>query len=251
MSKKWLSDKDFASGDAFFRGMFGKNAKTKLLEDQRELVAYEVSETELPTPMTVKIGSAVIKDFEGDKVALVQNRMPFATVLRFEDAGYVGPDIDFRKEAMFVKAMLQAHLPRPYTGRYAKDFRYVIGGVATIAVPTADFTIIGVTNIATYASTLENNPDWPRTFHKAWPKVRSRARTLGYDARLRYLQGSSRIYNRKGMRVDPHDGSNRRGPMQYAVPIIEIGPLNSMDNKTGLRPSRHRKPSVRRKRGRS
>jgi hypothetical protein len=248
VSKKRLSNADFASGDALFRGLFGENAKTKLLRDQRELVAYEIEQTELPTPMDVKIGTLVYKDFEGDKARLAETRMPFASILRFQDPSQGDSAIDFRKEAMFVLALLRAHLPRQHTGRYAGDFRYVVGGVATISVPTVDFTIVGITNIATYASTLENNPDWPRTFHKAWPKVRSRAALLGYDARLRYLQGSSRIYQRKGMRVDPHDGSNRRGPVQYAVPIIEIGPLNSMANQTGLRPSKHRKPSVRRKR---
>jgi len=247
---KWLSDQDFASADALFRSFFGENAKARLLRDQRQLVAYEIEQTELPTPMNVKIGSTVLEDFEGDKARLAENDMPFASVLRFEDKSQGDANIDFRKEAMFVMAMLQAHLPRQHTGRYASDFRYVVGGTATISVPSEDFTLIGVTNIATYASTLENNPDWPRTFHKAWSKVRSRARLVGYDARLRYLQGSSRIYQRKGARIDPHDGSNRRGPVQYAVPIIEIGPLNSMDNKTGLRPSKHRKSGVRRKRGR-
>lgn len=237
---KYLNPVDFASGDALVRGLFGKNAKGYLLELQNKLVSWElhITSPELATPIDVFVGGYKMRDYEGPKEDLAR-RMPFATTMRLVDTAQRGADIDFRKEAELLMAELKGRFAIPAkTGHYADSFRYVIGSTAYLTIPPINFTIIGITNIANYSSTMEN-PTWHRPFNKCWVGyARRRAAKMGYEARWRYLGGSSRGYMHKGIRPDPNRKQSYPRWINYAVPVIEIGPIGSM-TRTGKWRARH------------
>jgi hypothetical protein len=245
----YLRPESFRSGDALFRALTGQNALNYLLNLQRDMVAWEIQQTEpdLPTPMDALVGGQTIKDFQGDKSELARARMPFATTLRFVAPDARGADIDFVKEARMIMIEVRGRFsirpgkrPNDPQMPYHKAFRFMVGGSAYIQPPPNEsFTIIGITNIANHASTLEN-PTWPQPFRKCFTQfVRRRAKAMGYEARFRYLGGSSEGYTHRGIRPDPNRKQSYPRWINYAVPIIEIGPLGSMGGKTGIWRARH------------
>jgi hypothetical protein len=245
---RYIRPVDFAGGNALFKSLTGKNAKQYLLDFQRDVVAYEIksteldpSEPELPTPMDAYIGGRQWKDYEGDKAQLVQARMPFASTIRFVDPSVRGEDIDFVKEIQLIMAELRGRYAIPVVkGFFGRNFYYVVGNQFSKIVPPADsFTIIGVTNLAQYSSTMEN-PTWHRPFNKCWTGyVRRRAAKMGYEARFRYLGGASWGYYHRGIRPDPNRKQSYPRWINYAVPLIEIGPIGSMRGKVGKLRARH------------
>lgn len=251
-SKAYIRADRFAGGDALVRAIWGAPAIKILEDEQRNYVAYELQETkpDLPEVMDAAVGMQRLKDFSGDKAQLVQRNMPIGSVAVFTDASARGEvvDIDLRLEAFLIRSKLFAASP-VFSGEYRRNFYFMIGQQVYLWVPkNADFTIIGITNLTDYASTLENpKPHWARPFNKVWRWVQARSKLLRYDARFRYLRGASFGYDHKGIAGDasPSSPNHNRwyGPrtIYYTTPIIEIGPLNSMGRRTGRWPSRHRR----------
>jgi len=179
-----------------------------------------------PKPVTVRVGLTHIKNFDGSIPRLLQ-KMELGEQAILTPASD-SQTIDLRKIAVDIRKAL--FLASPFrTGHYRNSFRFVVGNTVSRTVPTeGSFSIIGVTNIAAYAPTLEN-PTWHRVFNTVWRRVIKQARAEGFDARITYLGHAS------------EEQSTSRGVVRYAAPVIQIGYLNTMRGQTGRRPARHRR----------
>ena len=184
-----------------------------------------------PKPITARVGLTHIKNFDGSIPRLLRKmEIGERAILT---PGNITQDVNLLRIILAIRKAL--YLASPIrTGHYRSSFRFVVGGGMFKAVPvTDDFSIIGITNIAAYASTLEN-PTWHRPFNRVWPRVRKQARIEGFDARITYIGQAS------------EETQTSEGPFTYAIPIIQIGYLNTMRGETGRRPARHRKSRRRR-----
>ena len=177
-------------------------------------------------PITARVGLQHLKNFDGSIPRLLQ-KMELGEQAILTPASD-SQTIDLRKIAVDIRKAL--FLASPFrTGHYRSSFRFVVGNTMTRTIPTeGSFSIIGVTNFAAYAPTLEN-PTWHRPFNRVWPRVRKQALIEGFDARITYLGHAS------------EDQPTSRGVVRYAAPVIQIGYLNTMRGQTGRRPARHRR----------
>lgn len=241
---RYLTRMQFATGDALLRGIFGKPVIKMMHEAQLEWMTYEVdtTEPEMPTPMDYSVEGTTSRDYKGDKSELVKRTVPFAGRFRFTSKEGRYADVDFIKEIELIMADLRGRCAIPAkTGAYGQSFRYIVGDKSYPTVPRGlDFTVIGVTNIAPYASTQEN-PTWHQPFRKCWSGyVVARARALGYDAVFKYIGNGSIPYLHQGIRPDPNRKQSYERTIRYAVPTIQIGPFGSL-KVTGKPRARHGK----------
>jgi hypothetical protein len=273
---KILTPRDFASAQAFQSALFGhpKGAFGVLHEAQQDLlegdVAAAVRDPALVSPETFRgqKGTVIQAGIPRSQAAAFVRGMPFSTVLRLWEPGEAkGAVQDILPTAIKVMAMLKLLAPpstgrrKNHTFRYRDGFRYVIGDVPYRIVPAGlDYTLIGITNVVPYASTLEN-PTWQRPFARVWARVQRMASAENFDAKFTYLAGSSLPQFRKAYFEslgDPPGSSYPRGSVtpygvylrasdygqrrliRYTVPIIWLGPLNSMKGRTGRIAARHR-----------
>lgn len=242
---RYLSRKDFVSQDALFKATLGRPLINYLFDIQKQLMVWEthVTEPEMPEVADYYTEGKVYRDFKGDKSAIVGASVQFAGRFRFIAPEARFGDIDFLKEIFLIAQNLKIQCAIPErTGNYARSFYYLIGGTAYENLPVGkDFTVIGITNIATYASTMEN-PTWHQPFNRCWRGyVVHRAKALGYDAVFKYINGGSVPYFHKGIRPDPHSPKTTYPRwIRYAIPTIQIGPYGSL-KVTGKPRARHRK----------
>ena len=264
-----LNARDFASAQAFQRALFdGQTAFQLLLGEQREILETEVAGVmgRLPDEMDGQLGTQTLKKVPRLRIPrLIKDRMPFSTVARFyaPGEGSETSKADVLAAARSVLGMVTQILP-PSSGeaknhryRYRDGFRFLIGETAYPpgAVSTAqDFTVLGVTNVSPQAATMEN-PTWPRPFTRAWSNIQSYAKTNNLDVQFRYIRGGSLPLKREaywesrgyqlrdvtpyGVYLRSSDYGYQR-LVRYSVPVIWIGPLNSMGGRTGRIKSRHR-----------
>ena len=279
---KILTDRDFASAQAFQKALFGhpKGAFGVLEDAQQDAMVEEVqrvqrdSSIQKPESFRGQKGTQVTAKVPLSAAAAYVKDMPFATVLRLWDTSEAkGADQDILPTAIRMMALLKlmagpsSNARKNHTHRYRDGFRYVIGDVPYKFVPAGlDYTVIGITNVAPHAPTLEN-PGWPRPFTKGWQKIQRLATKENFDAKFTYLSGSSIPQFRKayfeslgdppgsafpirsttpyGVYLRASDYGHRR-LIRYTVPVIWLGPLNSMRGRTGRIQAKHR--SRRRKR---
>jgi len=271
-----LSDRDFASAQAFQNALFGdeRGAYGVLEEEQRVIMDQEIQYIEadpnlqVPEEFKGQVGTRRYASVPRGRLRALVQDMPFATVARFWEAGEAGEGVeDIRPVAEKIMRMLRtvappsrstAPLPPPksHPYRYRQSFRFVIGSTAYQTIPPeGTYTIIGITNVAPHAATMEN-PGWPQPFRKMWMEVERMSRAENFDARFSYLAGSSLPQKREaywesrgyalgqrtpfGVILGKQDYGHRR-PIRYAVPVIWVGPLNSMGGKTGRMKARHRR----------
>ena len=264
-----LNERDFASAQAFQRALFdGQTAFQLLLNEQREILETEVAGVmgRLPDEMDGQLGTQMLKKVPRLRIPrLIRDRMPFSTVARFyaPGAGSETSKADVLAAARSVLGIITQTLPPPsgevknHRYRYRDGFRFLIGETAYQpgAVSVAqDFTVLGITNVAPHAATMEN-PTWARPFTKAWPGIQRYAKANNLDVQFRYIRGGSLPLQRSaywesrgfearsvtpyGVYLQPSDYGYRR-LVRYSVPVIWIGPLNSMGGRTGRIKSRHR-----------
>lgn len=241
---RFLSARQFATGDALFKGIFGKSAIDILYDGHKKWMVWETqdSEPELPKTMDYYTEGRLDRDFSGNKSTLVDSTVRFAGRFRFVAREARFADIDFLKEIKLISNMLKsASNSFQRRGIYGKSFGYIIGGVVYKDLPPrdADFTVIGVTNVSTYASTLEN-PTWHRPFNIVWPFAKARAAAMGYDIVFKYISGGSIPYYHKGIRPDPNRKQSYPRWIKYAIPTIQIAPYGSI-KVTGKPRARHGK----------
>jgi len=279
-SSRILKEHEFRSAEAFQRALFNDdrgNPETAfqfLLREQREILSEEVETAMpgLPDKMDGQVGTQVLKDVPKARISkIIKSRMPFSTVARLFErgAGSIANKEDVLNFANRVLLMLKAASPSSRNSQYGtrdhihyrEGFRFLIGETAyapgSVSV-NMDFTVIGVTNVAPHAATMEN-PSWYRPFHRLWQRVSREATAKNLDSRFNYIRGGSlpmfreAYWENRGYKVGDttpfktymqrSDYGHRRW-IRYAVPVIWIGPLNSMGGKTGRiksRPRRHRK----------
>jgi hypothetical protein len=184
------------------------------LEKVDEQTALDEARELIPEVVDGRVGMQNVNDYRGSKRALLA-RMPWASVAVLTPVGGF-QRTDLTGELRWImQALIAAASPFGRSGRYRSSFRYVVGGAPQRGIPRGDkWTLAGVTNIAPYASALENMRE-RKIFRRVFTKVRSRARAKNYDARMFYLIGVSE--GRK-----------------YPAPYIQIGQLNSMRGKVGL-----------------
>ena len=209
--------------------------RADLRKDLKRVTARDKVYGNLPrAPLDALVGRSRLRDYKSDPVLLVAStRLGDTTVLT--PAGAL-QDIDLVAEAQWVYNTLRLASP-VRSGRYRSSFRYTVGGKLLRSPPRgATFSVIGVTNIAPYASVLEN-PTWPRPFREAWKLVLKRSKQVPFDCRLTYLVGVSE--------QRPRTGGGREKP--YASPVLEIGYYNSMRRTgTGILPARRKRNRRRR-----
>jgi hypothetical protein len=261
VNRKPLSNKDFATAKAFQRAFFdGETAYNWFQDSGREVVYEDVKSIEdgLPDTMSGVIGNKRVDNAPRLQVAkLFRLNMPVGKIAYMARPG-AAEDVNVRVQAEAIMRFLKVASPpssgeqkrnNPY--RYRECFRYVIGDQAYITLPSsADFTVVGIANVAPHASTLEN-PGWARPYNRAWPTISKQAKGR-YDVAFGYLGSSSLKMIRKGAYdhlgvgvYTPWGVFLRRsdvgqtGPRPYAVPIIWVGPLNSM-SRTGKLYAKHR-----------
>jgi len=271
-----LNERDFKSAKAFQNALFDdeRGAYGVLEKEQRVIMTQEIKEIqqigryEEPDAYDGQVNSQQLKNIPKRRIAKYASSSKLGKVFRFYDpTGGVAAVEDIRPIAERIMLMLKTITPpsrassisgltpknHPY--RYRENFRFVIGAVAYNTIPLgADYTVIGITNVAPHASTLEN-PGWPRPFMKIWRAVERMSKSENFDARFSYLSGSSfpqyrqaywedRGYNLGdrtpfGVILGKQDYGHRR-QIRYSVPVIWVGPLNSM-GRTGRMRARHRR----------
>jgi len=253
-----LSERDFASAQAFQKALLDETAFQFLLRNQRQVMAVDLTENRnrLPEEMDVQLGQTVLRQVPRSLLATMTKRhMPFGsraiyTAGRLDQARQA----EVRYVAEQIMRLLEVRSPPSASGmddknhpfRYRQMFRYLVGGSATMTAPPVggDWTVIGITNVAPHAATLEN-PGWPRPFNRAWPRIRAMAAKERLDVQFRYLYGSKEQFrqdyfnetrsaawvvgkhNPWGVYLRASDYGQRRF-VRYSVPVIWIGPLNSL-----------------------
>ena len=171
MARRPLSAPDFASAQAFQRAFFGGDTAFDWFKDSgRDVVHEEVKSIEdgLPDTMSGVIGNKRVDNASRLQVAeLFRLNMPVGKIAYLARPG-AAEDVNVREQAEAILRFLKVASPpsggtkrnNPY--RYRECFRYVIGDQAYLTLPTsADFTVVGIANVAPHASTLEN-PGWAR-----------------------------------------------------------------------------------------
>jgi hypothetical protein len=184
-------------------------------EDLARVTAMDERYKNIPETVEGRVGTTNVRNYSGSKAKLLKDKSTWASVSVLTPVGGF-QRADLTGELRWVmQTLLAAASPFASSGRYRSSFRYVVGGVPQRGIPRGDkWTLAGVTNVAAYASALENMREH-KVFRRTFTKVQARARLKNYDARMFYLTGVSE--GRK-----------------YPSPMIQIGQLNSMRGKTGL-----------------
>jgi hypothetical protein len=232
MARGFLTDADFRSVQAAQKaiilagtphrsvyGMFTHDMQ----EDIRRVTQGDQRYKNTPTPpYTVRIGTTRLTKQTGS-LSLIFDR----TKLGDTTIASAGADvrIDLTKELQWLMVHLKLRSP-VVTGNYRKSMRYVVAKSLSEILPRgSSWTVAGVTNVAVYASALENVRRL-QTFRRVFTQVQSRAKAQGYDARMDYLAETAAPSN-KGLR--------------YPTPVIWIGQLNSMRGRTGIQFKKRRR----------
>jgi len=229
MAKTFIKDKDlFSAGNRSALAVLGvdefKSVKafmdSERLEDVVRVTTLDEVRGQIPEIVDGRVGLNNIKDYEGSKARLLE-KMPWASVAVLTPAGqFARPDLTEELRWLY-QALVTASSPFASTGNYRASFRYVVGRTVSRGLPKGDegqWTVAGVTNIAAYASALENMRS-RNVFRRTFSKVQTRARSKNYDVRMDYLNEVSEL-GTKGF--------------SYPSPVIWIGQLNSMRGRTGL-----------------
>jgi len=219
-----LTAADYRSGEALARAMFDMSLTARLLMDQRAILGDDLQNTEprLPLVMDARVGTSFVKGYRGRKHTKLRREMTFGGQAVFDAQSSGAALVPIIRD---VFARLRAQAP-VLTGAYRAGFRYLVngGGASSgIVVPTGGFsynTILGVTNIVDYASTMERFR-WHRPFRKVYAAI---ARIYGgkVDTRFRYAKGRD------------------IGGKMWGYPVIEIAALNAMRGRTGIQIIRQR-----------
>ena len=180
-------------------------------------------ERALPEEMDIKIGGGPLLRRNRPPHWNAFNRTKFGTRTIATAGAFV--QVDVAPLARKIMRMLKAAAP-VRTGHYRASFRYYIGGKFYSSIPTDPkaYTIIGVANIASYASTLDAPRRWaPRPFFKVFRMLRG---AEFKDVEVRhgpYLSQKSEEIETKGQRGDKYSGRSA-----YNAPVIWIGPRGAM-----------------------
>lgn len=235
------------------KALFGMDAKSYLTQDQRQLIAEDLdrNRTRLPERMNAALGTMRFRDQparSGDLGSLVMRSQPFDGRSVFWDTarGDKGPQEDIWPVAVrLMNDLKAASSPVVESGEYRRSFGFVVGDRVTVNPPLrgSDYTVIGVTNVVSYSSTLEN-PTWPQPFRKVWRRIWALSKIEGFDARFRFIRGGSDALTV----LRPHEWRDQYGKptgvgprvIRYAIPLIEVGPLGSMGSDLGVKSRRHR-----------
>lgn len=246
------------SGEILFEAIWGQKPIVHLRETQRDEVIDEVllNQNRLPEVVDVRLNGRQINDYRGDKANLMgKMRLGTRALMLDSTEGEALVDIELLPIIKDIMAKLRSASQKMNksgrsTGRHASSYRYVVGGALSRVPPTReeDFTFIGIANVAPYAATLEV-PTWHRPMRRVFlDYVKKRALKEGFDARLRYIQGVSDTYLKKGIVPDPLRDFYTRGKVKGtinpralrprlvtpATPMIEIAPLGAFtDTRTG------------------
>jgi hypothetical protein len=188
----------------------------------------------MPRKMNYVIGTRKEKDSTKNKNRLVRKYMPFGG-----RALFTSDDVDasLLPAIKDIYARLKAKAPTR-KGLYSNAFRYTIAGkgahrtLNSRDIENASIPVIGVTNIAVYASVLEN-PGWHRTFQKVF--LAATRKWKGLDIRWQYIHAK-----------DIGKQASYTGVQcEYFHPTIEVAPAGVMGNKVGKQITRRRSKNVR------
>jgi hypothetical protein len=242
--KVYIKDRDlFAAGNRSALAVIGANPEFRSvkafmdadrLEDVQRVTGKDEAYGNIPEVVDGRVGLRNVNSYRGSKRALLA-QMPWASVAVLTPVGGFAR-VDLTGELRWLmQTLIAASSPFTRTGKYRSSFRYVVGRTVQRGLPRGDqgqWTIAGVTNIAAYASALENMRA-RNIFRRTFTKIQSRARNKNYDVRMDYMSETSELGS-KGF--------------AYPSPVIWIGQLNSMRGRTGLQ-FRKRPPSRRRRWG--
>lgn len=205
----------------FLAGTPYTSVRQALEADLRRVVAEGLARDEARLTDTVDAiaGSKRYQRYSGPKPRLA-NDMGLDEKILIVPVGAFG-SLDLAAIARSLLGVLVAATP-VLSGHLRGSYRFTIGDQVLDSLPAdARFSIVGVINIAAYASVNEN-PGWTQPYRRAWTWIARKAREDGFDARFRYrLETGEQVTTRQ------------RGTFSYPAPIIEIGYLNTMRGRTG------------------
>ena len=226
--KVYIQDRDlFAGGNRAALAVIGASSEFRSvralmdhdrLEDVDRVTARDEAYGNIPKVVDGRVGLRNVKGYKGSKRKLLRE-MPWASIAVLTPVGgFARADLTGELRWL-MQALIAASSPFASSGHYRSSFRYVVGASAQRGIPRGNqWTIAGVTNVAAYASALENMRS-KQVFRRVFSKLQTRSRKKNYDVRLTYLLNTTEISG-KGI--------------SYPAPVIQIGQLNSMRGRTGL-----------------
>lgn len=209
------------------KAMYGEGGlKGMLLDFQRTEGARVVQEYERYMPRKVFriMNRSRNKAFTGDKSSSVLHEWRFAQSFIFS-----ADELRFDLVPVLHEIMIKVNAAaRVQSGFYKRNFFFVQNDrlSTTLVRPRGGFgygDIVGIANAADYAATLElRNKAWPKTMFNVFRAIYKKHKHK-YDIRYRYLTGYEAVTKRA------------KGPVyvHMALPIIEVGALNSMAGNVG------------------